>query len=169
VKQIKFEQTVKVAGVLRTAGTVVPASEIPSGNLESLARLGQVSAYDPDAPATGFVEFMEGALPSGEPARPGPTVEDMRKAVEEIDRRGELLREKHAALVAAGVENEALKNRVAELEAAANKPAQTEQQRLTDDGDPNPPVEEKDKPVEAKAKPPTVGPSKPPELKAGKK
>ena len=146
-----------------------------------MLRLVQIAPHNPDAPASGFVEFME--------AGPERTVteEDMRKAVEEIDRRGELLREKHAQLVAAGVEIETLKKRVGELEAAAAKPATVEQQRLTDDGNPHgepkivalPPgvtletaqkvMDATNAPVEAKAKPPAVGPSKPPELKAGKK
>jgi hypothetical protein len=43
MKKVKFEVTIMVEGVSRNAGSVVDVEEIPSGNLESLMRLGQVT------------------------------------------------------------------------------------------------------------------------------
>jgi hypothetical protein len=150
VKQYRFEKTLKVAGRLRAAGDVVPATDIPAGSLEPLLRLGHVVEHDP---AEAFAALMAGGpvrgdlatLPDGFPAtRSGPTDEDMRAAIAEIDR---------------------LRTRVAELDAAAAKPTDPPAAPVVAPAG----AAAEDLPVEGKAKAPAIGPSKPPELKAGKK
>jgi hypothetical protein len=182
VTTYRFVLTVKVNGRLHQAGDLVPAADIPPGNLESLLRTGGVVEHDPADPGEAFAAVMAAGglprgklvtlLPAGFTLAAGPTEDDMRAAVAEIERLRALAGEQAAAICTAGTDCQVLRDRVAELEAAA-------QQRLTDDGNPHPapadkPAEKGDEkppapPAEGKAKPPTIGPAKPPDLKAGRK
>lgn len=61
----RFEKTVKVAGVVRREGEVVPAADIPAGSLGSLLRMRQVSAVADDPPAPAVPD-----APAPEPPAP---------------------------------------------------------------------------------------------------
>lgn len=162
-----FEKTVKVAGVKRSTGEIVPASEIPAGHLDSLLRQGHVSEYVETDAASRFAAAMTAGLPD-------EAEEALKAAAAEIDR----LRQRGAAMA---VENKKLRDENAFLTAEFEKlEADVKAAKLAAEkksaAEPDPTTDEKlaatepdPKPPEAKAEPPKIGPAKPPELKAGGK
>lgn len=176
-KLYAFEKAIKVNGVLHSAGDILPESKIPKGHLASMLRQGHIREHVEGDLASQFAAVMAAGLPAATAKRgslvalpngfeviaPGVPEEDHKAAVAEIYRLRDLHAQKSGELSAALLENEALKARVAELEAAgksAEAPAEDKKP------DPEPEKKPDDKPSGG-AKPPAVGPAKPPDLKAG--
>lgn len=162
----KYEALVNLqtaCGVKLAAGRVFTAREVNQGSIDAMLRLGQCVAFDETKAPAGFTAS-------------GPSEEDMRGAVSEIDRLRKRLAERDDELAAAEVNLDLAKSVIEDLKQKQQLAAQeqlklqqqltAESQRLTDDGNPHP---EPPKAVEAEAKAPKLGPSKPPELKAAKK
>lgn len=164
-KKYVFEKAVKVAGVRFAAGTVaavgsVEDGKIPPGHLDSLLRQGMVTEYEEADAASRFAAAMTAGID-------GPTDEDMRAAVAEIDR----LRQRGAAMA---VENKSLREENVLLTAEVNKletelKAAKAGEKSAAEPEPTPDEKPADPKAEAKSEPPKIGPAKPPELKAGGK
>lgn len=78
-RRFQFQSNLKVAGVKRRSGEVVPESQIPTGHLESMLRQGQVTEFVESDLAQAFAAAMEGissgdlvTLPEGLDIKPAP-------------------------------------------------------------------------------------------------